>query len=67
MIRASEEVDAFCRFAVLALQNAQRQSVRSRQSGTRALIAALYEIDNRRVLLRHLLRGLSATRRVRST
>jgi len=58
MIRASEEVDAFCRFAVLALQNAQRQSIRSRQNGTRALIAALYEIDNRRVLLRHLLRGI---------
>ena len=58
MIRASSEIDAFCRFATAALQDAQRQGARARQNGTRALIAALYKIDDRRVLLRHLLRSL---------
>ncbi|MBI3944352.1 MAG: hypothetical protein HY321_00365 [Armatimonadetes bacterium] len=51
--RASEEVDAFARFAAQALRDAQRQATRTQQAGTRALIAALYEIDDRKAVMRH--------------
>ncbi len=58
LMRAAAQIDEFTRFATRALQEAQRQGLRLRQQGTRALITALYAIDSQRVLLRHRLHGL---------
>ena len=58
LLHANEEIDAFVRAAVRILQEAQRQGMRARHNSTRILITALYDIDDQRLLTRHLIQAL---------